>query len=63
MARERRQRTTMTDESESLRKKAAELLEHAAHRNTPLSPEEDAEVLTLLKLAQELEIPCRSSTA
>jgi hypothetical protein len=46
----------MTDESERLRKKAAELLERAFRRDASLSPEEDAAVLALLKQAQELGI-------
>ncbi len=46
----------MTDETERLRKKAAELVERAARRDTPLSPAEDAEIVALLKQAQELEL-------
>jgi cytidylate kinase len=45
----------MTDEIERLRKKAAELVERAARRNTPLSPKEDAEIIALLKEARDLE--------
>jgi len=45
----------MTDEIERLRRKAAELVERAARRDTPLSPAEDAEILALLRRARELE--------
>ena len=53
---------TMTDEIERLRRKAAELVEQATRRETPLSPAEDAEILALLKQAQELEIRDKSDT-
>jgi hypothetical protein len=38
-----------------LRKRAADLIEQAARRDTPLSPEEDAEIMSLLRRARELE--------
>jgi hypothetical protein len=44
------------DEIERLRRTAAELVERAARRDAPLSPEEDAEIVSLLRQAQELEI-------
>jgi hypothetical protein len=46
----------MTDEIDLLRKKAAEPIERAAHRDTPLSPEADAEIMAMLKEAMDLEI-------
>jgi hypothetical protein len=45
---------SMADEIECLRKKAAELVERAERRDTPLSPEEDAEIMALLKEARDL---------
>ena len=45
-----------SDEIERLRRKAAELVERAARRDTPLSPAEDAEIVSLLKQAHELEL-------
>ena len=46
---------TMTDEIERLRKKAADLVERAERRDTPLSPGEDAEIMALLKEARDLK--------
>lgn len=46
---------TTADEVARLRRKAAELVEQAARRDTSLSSAEDAEILALLKEAQELE--------
>jgi hypothetical protein len=45
----------VSDEIARLRKRAADLIEQAARCDTPLSPEEDAEILALLRQAQELE--------
>lgn len=47
---------TIADEVARLRKQAVELVERAARRDTPLSAEEDAEILALLKKAHELEL-------
>jgi hypothetical protein len=47
---------SITDEIERLRRKAAELVERGARRDTPRSPAEDAEIVSLLKQAQELEL-------
>jgi len=46
---------SVPDEIERLRKQAAELIERAARRDKPLSPEEDAEIMALLTKAQDLE--------
>jgi hypothetical protein len=46
----------VSDEVEHLREQAAELLRRAARRDTPLSQDEDAEILTLLKQAEDLEL-------
>jgi hypothetical protein len=45
----------LKDEIDRLRRKAADLVERAARRDTPLSPAEDAQIVALLKQAQELE--------
>ncbi len=52
---------SISDEIARLRKKAADLIEQAARRDTPLSPAEDTEILELLKRAQELERRARSA--
>lgn len=45
----------VSDEIARLRKRAADLIEQAAWRDTPLSPQEDAEIMSLLRKARELE--------
>lgn len=47
---------TAKEKIEHLRRKAAGLIEQAARRDEPLSPAEDAELLALLREAQELEV-------
>lgn len=46
---------TQADEVKRLRRMAAELVEESERRDHPLSPEEDAAILKLLKEADELE--------
>ncbi len=46
---------SVSDEIVRLRKRAADLIEQSARRDTPLSPQEDAEIMSLLRKACELE--------
>lgn len=46
---------TELEEVERLRRLAADLVEQSERRDQPLSPEEDAQILALLKQAGELE--------
>ncbi len=47
---------SVADKIARLRRKAAELIQQSTRRDRPLSPAEDAEILALLKRAQEWEI-------